>query len=227
MFLYFDGCSHTWGDDLEDNLNERFSTLVSNHFLADHENGSRKGSSNDEITERTLTFIKNNPCDIGVVVMAKESRFIFNPVYKTIMPGLAHKPSKHPPKPGRRWAEKYELSEIFFSKLYTHRVGATQFYKNRFILEHAFKKKGIPLILLQWTNLKYEENKRKPGECVYKDYCEGSLPLITSWVLPSLLGLPKDKEYFYSEHQKQIAGHPNKRGHRKIADLIIELIDTH
>ena len=221
MFLYFDGCSHTWGDDLEDNLNERFSTLVSNHFLADHENGSRKGSSNDEITERTLTFIKNNPCDIGVVVMAKESRFIFNPVYKTIMPGLAHKPSKHPPKPGRRWAEKYELSEIFFSKLYTHRVGATQFYKNRFILEQAFKKKGIPLILLQWINLKYD------GECVYKDYCEGSLPLITSWILPSLLGLPKTKEYFYSEHQKEVVGHPNKKGHRKIADLIIELIDTH
>ena len=221
MFLYFDGCSHTWGEDLEDNLNERFSTLVSNHFSADHENGSRKGSSNDEITERTLTFIKNNPCDIGVVVMTQETRFKFNPVYKTIMPGLAHKPSKYPPKPGRRWAEKYELSEIFFSKLYTSEVGAIQFYKNRFILEQAFKKKGIPLILLQWINLKYD------GECVYKDYCEGSLPLITSWILPSLLGLPKTKEYFYSEHQKEVAGHPNKKGHRKIADLIIELIDTH
>ena len=219
MFLYFDGCSHTWGDDLEDNLNERFSTLVSNHFLADHENGSRKGSSNDEITERTLTFIKNNPCDIGVVVMTQETRFKFNPVYKTIMPGFGHKPSKYPPKPSEK--ENHELSKIFFSKLYTSEVGAIQFYKNRFILEQAFKKKGIPLILLQWINLKYD------GECVYKDYCEGSLPLITSWILPSLLGLPKAKEYFYSEHQKQVAGHPNKKGHRKIADLIIELIDTH
>jgi len=211
MFLYFDGCSHTWGQDLEDNLNERFSTLVSNHFSADHENGSRKGSSNDEITERTLTFIKNNPCDFGVVLMTYETRFKFNPVYKTIMPGIDRK----------RWSERHEISEIFFSKLFTSKVGSIQFYKNRFILEQAFKKKGIPLILLQWINLKYD------GECVYKDYCEGSLPIITSWILPSLLGLPKVKEYFYSEHQKEVVGHPNKKGHRKIADLIIELIDTH
>lgn len=211
MFLYFDGCSHTWGQDLEDNLNERFSTLVSNHFSADHENGSKKGSSNDEITERTLTFIKNNPCDFGVVLMTYETRFKFNPVYKTITPGIDRK----------RWSERHEISEIFFSKLFTSKVGSIQFYKNRFILEQAFKKKGIPLILLQWINLKYD------GECVYKDYCEGSLPLITSWILPSLLGLPKVKEYFYSEHLKEVVGHPNKKGHRKIADLIIELIDTH
>ena len=211
MFLYFDGCSHTWGQDLEDNLNERFSTLVSNHFSADHENGSKKGSSNDDITERTLTFIKNNPCDFGVVLMTYETRFKFNPVYKTIKPGVDRK----------RWSERHEISEIFFSKLFTSKVGAIQFYKNRFILEQAFKKKGIPLILLQWINLKYD------GECVYKDYCEGSLPIITSWILPSLLGLPKVKEYFYSEHRKEVVGHPNKKGHRKIADLIIELIDTH
>lgn len=211
MFLYFDGCSHTWGQDLEDNLNERFSTLVSNHFSADHENGSKKGSSNDEITERTLTFIKNNPCDFGVVLMTYETRFKFNPVYKTITPGIDRK----------RWSERHEISEIFFSKLFTSKVGSIQFYKNRFILEQAFKKKGIPLILLQWINLKYD------GECVYKDYCEGSLPIITSWILPSLLGLPKVKEYFYSEHLKEVVGHPNKKGHRKIADLIIELIDTH
>jgi len=211
MFLYFDGCSHTWGQDLEDNLNERFSTLVSNHFSADHENGSKKGASNDDITERTLTFIKNNPCDFGVVLMTYETRFKFNPVYKTIKPGVDRK----------RWSERHEISEIFFSKLFTSKVGSIQFYKNRFILEQAFKKKGIPLILLQWINLKYD------GECVYKDYCEGSLPLITSWILPSLLGLPKVKEYFYSEHLKEVVGHPNKKGHRKIADLIIELIDTH
>ena len=38
MFFYFNGCSHTDGVRLEHEEDERFSTLVSNHYNADHRN---------------------------------------------------------------------------------------------------------------------------------------------------------------------------------------------
>ena len=49
MFFYFNGCSHTEGVRLEHEEEERFSTLVSNHYNADHRIDAKEGSSNDII----------------------------------------------------------------------------------------------------------------------------------------------------------------------------------
>ena len=42
MKIYFDGCSHTWGADLEDNENSRYSKLVCDHFKAEEYNIAKR-----------------------------------------------------------------------------------------------------------------------------------------------------------------------------------------
>ena len=55
MRLYFNGCSHTFGDDLEDK-SLAWPTVVSNHYGCEFVNDSVSGGTNDRIKYRTLKF---------------------------------------------------------------------------------------------------------------------------------------------------------------------------
>jgi len=53
MRLYFNGCSHTYGDDLIDR-NLAWPALIANHYKCDFLNDSTSGGTNDRIMYRTL-----------------------------------------------------------------------------------------------------------------------------------------------------------------------------
>jgi len=76
MKIFFNGCSFTWGDELENNLEERFSTLVANHYQAEHVNISDCGQSNDAIARTTMEwFADGNTTDLAVIQWTIISRF--------------------------------------------------------------------------------------------------------------------------------------------------------
>jgi hypothetical protein len=54
MRLYFNGCSHTWGDDLEDPLSQSWPAIVAKQLNCDFLNDSVSGGSNDRIMYRTI-----------------------------------------------------------------------------------------------------------------------------------------------------------------------------
>ena len=54
MKIYFDGCSWTWGGELEDNESERFSAIISKEMGAEEHNFSRPMASNDRILRQLL-----------------------------------------------------------------------------------------------------------------------------------------------------------------------------
>lgn len=54
MRLYFNGCSHTWGDDLEDPLSQSWPAIVSQRLGCDFLNDSVSGGSNDRIMYQTI-----------------------------------------------------------------------------------------------------------------------------------------------------------------------------
>tara|TARA_B100000945_G_scaffold320648_1_gene331368 strand:- start:53 stop:721 length:669 start_codon:yes stop_codon:yes gene_type:complete len=58
MKIYFDGCSYTWGSELENNEEERYSRLICNELGAEEYNYSTAGGSNDQIV-RNLLIEKN------------------------------------------------------------------------------------------------------------------------------------------------------------------------
>ena len=49
MKILYNGCSITWGDELTDRENQRYSRLVSNHYNAEEVNLASNGISNDRI----------------------------------------------------------------------------------------------------------------------------------------------------------------------------------
>jgi len=210
MFLYFDGCSYTYGSDCENKKENRFSTLVSKHFNADHVNAAVTASSNDEITRRTFEFLKNNTCDYAIILMTHCTRFELS---RRLMPGRS-----------LDWLTKEEqnIYDIFYKNYYNDDVGSINFYKNRYILECEFKRRNIPLILFQYSPVSKNN--------IWREMCGDDLPLVTRGMMDrcdSLLGRRKNKDYFWDEANKKITGHFNHKGHRKIADWIISQIDTH
>ena len=54
MDILFVGCSITWGDELKDRLNTRYSKLICDALGANETNIAECGMSNDWIARRTL-----------------------------------------------------------------------------------------------------------------------------------------------------------------------------
>ncbi len=74
MKFYFDGCSHTFGAELNrTRLDDRYSSLVSKHFDAEEYNISMCGSSNRRIA-RNLMDHNLSQFDFIVIQMTKRLR---------------------------------------------------------------------------------------------------------------------------------------------------------
>ena len=61
--------------------------------------------------------------------------------------------------------------------------------------------------------------------------CNGDLPLVSKsvWNLSSkktILGISKNKKYYWSEKEKKGIGHFNYKGHEKLADWIIDKLTS-
>ena len=214
MFLYFGGCSYVTGVDLENREVERFSTLVSNHYNADHLNNANSGESNDVITRKAFEFIKDNKPDYAIINMTHCERMeLLNPRTNTTYKFHAQHPKCKP----------------FYENYYNHYVGSLNYYKNRYLLESEFRRRGIPLILMQINRVSLKNN----GNNIYREMCDGELPTISTPKFSpekyeSMLGEQlRNMRYYYHKHDKKIHGHFNSAGHRKIADFIISKIDSY
>ena len=203
MFLYFNGCSYTMGMELDNReyeyygVRDRFSTLVSNYFKADHLNDAKGGDSNDEIVMRSLEFLEDNVCDYAIIMLTHAERMNFN---KSIRP---------------------HTHSSFYEEYYDDEVGSLNFYKNRYILEQEFDKKNIPLLLLQYHNV-YGDNVWS-RRCKGKLQTIANRTMIDNALdrEKTLLGRRKNKKYYYSDTEKKTLCHFNIEGHKRVADYII------
>ena len=116
MFLYFNGCSYTQGKGCEDRVQQRFSTIVSNHLGADHYNDAKSGSSNDGIVYRTYEWMNKNTCDHAIILMTHSARMDLN---SRLIPG----PLLYQDNDERN-------TKLFYDNFYDDNVGAINFYKN-------------------------------------------------------------------------------------------------
>ena len=208
--ILFDGCSWTWGDELENRKKDRFSTLVSDHLGKDHVNLSERGKSNDGILRTTIEYCQSNTVDLAIIQFTKISR-------REILDSK-----------GERYirinvGSKNETSGLYFENLYTHADDIANFYKNKFLLEHFFKVKGIPYYFVCLNKKKdlYKENyieyllyKRKPSSWQKMSDTEPVTSLYT------LFGGDKKDGTPYFDYPP--SGHPNIKGHQKIADHILQ-----
>tara|TARA_B100000927_G_scaffold87402_1_gene70452 strand:+ start:403 stop:1089 length:687 start_codon:yes stop_codon:yes gene_type:complete len=227
MLLFFSGCSITWGDELNDRLNDRFSTLVSNHYNSQHLNISSRGISNDNIVRNTIKYLQNYKPDVIVIQFTVTSRIEYYQVNE--------EPIKFTPQPTFIPPELKQTHRDYYTKVYNDAVGAENTWKNIFLFDSFCKSRGqkyIPILADHYEPIllrpeKFYKTKEKDGflsnECIgyWRQLCKDINITLMHY---EVLGMDKQNPQHYAQWAN--GGHPSAKGHKVIANKIIELIDA-
>lgn len=199
--ILFDGCSFTYGDELENPEKDAFPHLVARMGLMEgakprtYKNIGACGKSNDGILRTTLEFCENNPVSIAVIQFTKISR---------------------------REVKKYGVNQYFHITAENNDEGSLEYYKhfqnvdddvanyhkNKFLLENYFNKKNI-----RYFFLNLEKRKLMRGYTPSSwSHMVNKEPVIN---MKAILG---------GMSENYLTGHPNKRGHELIAKCVYENI---
>lgn len=202
--ILFDGCSWTWGDELENREKDRFSTLVSDHIGKNHVNISERGKSNDGILRTTIEYCENNTVDLAIIQFTKISR-------REILDSK-----------GERYirlnvGNRDDASVLYYENLSTNADDIANFYKNKFLLEYFFKTKDIPYYFVCLNRKKDLLYKTNPSSWQKMSDSKPVTSLFSVFGGNKYDGTP----YFDYPHAER-GGHPNIKGHQKIAEHILQ-----
>jgi len=198
MLLFFNGCSNTWGGELED-LNDRFSKIVSDHYGVEEVNESACGISNDRITCTTIKKIKRNKIDHVIIQFTVPSR----------MRWYDDRGREHDWTPTVRNEKRYNsfARNQWYKHVYNRHIGVENMWKNMYLFDMFCKSVGqkyTALIADHWTD---------------------DLDIDAHWKKNlSPIRIHRDilrYESLLLEHK-----HPSPIGHRKIAKEIIRHVDS-
>ena len=208
--LCFSGCSITWGDELHDRMNERFSALVSQHYDCKAFNLSERGISNDAIVRRTIKYLQSNKPDVLVMQFTVNQRIEYFGKQK-----IEH------------WTPqniKSRRQRDYYTQTYNSILGNENLWKNIFLFDCFCKSVGqkyVSVIADHYEMTIYRPEKfYKQGKGYWRDMCECSPPLMHIDLLGDFFDFPEH----YANGPK--GGHPTAKAHQIIADKIIELIDA-
>ena len=198
--LYFNGCSFTYGDGLDDPTNNSWPSLIAKHYNATYLNHAVCGGSNDRIIKGVVTNIKNY--DKFYIGWSSYSRFVkYNPVDNfeiLFTPELALNASLHYSDDLKTNYKKYKD----FGKMY---------YKHWYNELYEFKGFLHQVILLQCL---FEVNN--------KDYTMiNMLSHIQPWVSPSDIFIENVKDLICFDAMSDDQIH----NERKEINTLIDQID--
>tara|TARA_B100000945_G_scaffold205397_1_gene165160 strand:- start:1091 stop:1699 length:609 start_codon:yes stop_codon:yes gene_type:complete len=195
MKIYFDGCSWTWGDELEDRKRERYSALLCDQLGAVEGNFSKCGGSNDRIVRNLL--VKNNIEDYDLAVI------------QMTYPARTEYVSKD------KW-EKVS-AKFNYTKWLNEGTGDISRIREKFPKHKDFWK----YYYLEIATKLYFDTKEKIHFETIKAYCKSkNVPLI----LCTLNNWSKLKFDLYMDRmhlKKHRYSHPTKESHQKIAERIL------
>ena len=202
--ILFDGCSYTYGHELENPEKDAFPHLVARMGLMEgakprtYVTLGKNGKSNDGILRTTLDFCEKNPVSIAIIQFTIFSR-------RELL-RLGRNKYFH------ITAENNDEGSIeYYKHLQNVDDDVANFHKNKFILESYFKKRNIKYFFLSLQNMK------KLGEYNPSSWYHLGDKEPVSNIRELLGGRTRHPEYY-------VTGHPNKRGHEVIAKHIHENI---
>ena len=74
MKIYFDGCSWTCGEELENREEQRYSKLIANDLGAKQDNFSTSGASNDRMVRNLMVENDIEKYDLAIIQMTFPAR---------------------------------------------------------------------------------------------------------------------------------------------------------
>lgn len=202
MKIVFAGCSFTWGDELENPEEERYSRLVCNKLGAKEVNVSRCGWSNDLILHN---FLKRPKPDVAVIQWTQISRWQMWDDSQDDWETL-------------NINKKYNLqwnAVRYYRHVYTDQHGIENYWKNVYLVEQYCKDNDIKLIMMNMNDKKPTVDYMSPYQCL----CKSKIPSIQRGIIP----VPKHKTSEWYEYWMEYF-HPSPKGHQMIADYLIRLL---
>tara|TARA_B100000902_G_scaffold3954_1_gene5091 strand:- start:189 stop:773 length:585 start_codon:yes stop_codon:yes gene_type:complete len=194
MKIYFDGCSWTYGGELEEEHREsqRFSRLVCEELGAEEYNISKGGASNNRIVRQLLVENNISDYDLAIIQMTYPSRTeYYDKKWKGIT--IQDTPLWNP----KTWINKRYVIDhedfwtYYYSKIYDEYYGSVYENISAITIRNHCKVNNVKLIL---TTINKNKEMKFDFDLDNKRY-------------------PRASGY-----------HPNKDGHRLIAENLLELV---
>ena len=195
MRVYFDGSSWTAGAELE-NREDRYSTIIANHYGTEEYNISKGGASNNRICRQLLLDNNIKDFDVAVIQMSMASRTEwYNPEkgFEDIRP--VSKRSEYPTD----WKEHWWY---YYKHVYDDNYG--NIYEKMFVtaIQDHCKVHNVPLILLTCRDVDSNKYKSLSTEVKF------------------------DIDMNADRYPKAKYGHLNKEGHALLAKDLIKMIEN-
>ena len=210
--ITFSGCSITWGDELNDRLNERYSKLVADHYNTKGYNMSECGISSDAIVRRTIEYLQGTRPDLVVLQFTVTQRIEFFDANV--------EPEKWTPQRLQSVRQR-----DYYLRIYNEVLGAENLWKNIFLFDSFCKSIGQKYVSIIAEH--YENTQRWPERYYennigyWRSLCNDYTPV---WMhMDVLKGLKQCPAHYANGFN---GGHPSAKGHKAIANKIIELIDA-
>lgn len=205
MKIYYDGCSWTWGAELEDK-DKRYSKIMSNHYKAEEYNIAERGGCNRRIVRNILDH-NIDDFDLFVIQMTMQSRTEwYDEDEKKFTAVKASLPSYLSDEERKYWHAYYE-------KIYHKKYGITdeKIYYN--LLREILRDKKHTIVTCTRESfvpfdmdisLKLQDTKSR-------------IEVFKSW----------DYKVPYPTYRQCMApmNHPNELGHKIIAEMLINYLD--
>jgi len=220
MKIYFDGCSWTWGSELENNEEERYPKLICDHLGAEEINFSMCGGSNDRIVRNLLVENDIEKYDVAFIQMTYSARTEYLKVARWEEDKWTRVSVR---KRFENWLR--EDSEKDYSLL-----GDKEYYDTALSKFDSERKKLVADDITKFwryyytrvANIKYFQTKEKIHLETIRNTCKAKgVPLVLSTI-----NTYSNLDFDYVMKVKKVTsapkGHPNKLGHQIIANDLLK-----
>ena len=198
MLLFFNGCSNTYGGELE-NLDDRYSHLVCKHFNAEEINHAQCGMSNDWIVYDTIKEVGRNKFDHVIIQFTVPPR-------RNFYNDRGRERHWTPSARNEKYHDNHARNQ-WYKIVYNRHIGIENLWKNMFMFDEYCKSVGQ-----RYTAL-------------FADHWADDLDIDAHWKKDlSPIRIHRDilrYESLLLEHK-----HPSPIGHKKIAKEIIRHVDS-
>ena len=213
MDFLFVGCSNTFGTELKEPYNSRYSRLLCDALGANEYNIAEPGMSNDWIARRTVEETRKKKYDrVYVQLTAVIRTELYTPKN-----GPMRLPNRRSPNGNqlREWIpDQREVLSNHYMKFYNIQHGIENMYKNKFIIESAVNDTELIFLGIDACRENKPKHRHFHSQSIWKQFCEKRI----IWFYEDIIG-----DFDKSQHLLGARLHPLEEAHQMIADYLLSI----